>query len=227
MRPAFRFIQAVAFDMDGLSLNTEDIYGESGSILMSRRGKIFREDVRSRMTGLPAPKAYEVLIQAESLTETWEELHEESKAILGELLPSRVRPMPGLISILDELDRLKIPRCIATSSGHTFARRALELADIHHRMDFVVTAEDVARGKPYPDIYELAASRMGCEPEQMLVLEDSPIGVQAGVSAGCFVVAVPSSHVRDGNFEGSKHIVDRLDADEVFAVLRESKAPTR
>ncbi len=220
MLPNHRFIQAVAFDLDGLTLNTEEIYGESGTILMARRGKPFRDEVRRNMTGLPAPKAYEVLIEAEGLTETWEELHEESTHILEELMSSRVRPMPGLLALLDELDRLGLPRCIATSSTHYFAQRALKLADVHHRMDFVVTAEDVQRGKPYPDIYELAASRMKIDPTRVLVLEDSPTGARAGVAAGCCVIAVPSSHVRHGDFSGTRHVVEKLDASQVFEMLQ-------
>lgn len=219
MPPNHRFIQAVAFDLDGLTLNTEDIYGESGTILMARRGKSFDDEVRRRMTGLPAPKAYEVLIEAEGLTESWEELHEESKHILEELMPSRVRPMPGLLALLEELDRLGLPRCIATSSTHQFARRALTLAEVHHRMDFVVTAEDVRRGKPHPDIYELAASKMQCDPTRVLVLEDSPIGARAGVAAGCCVIAVPSSHVCRDDFQGTRYIVDQLDAREILETL--------
>ncbi len=66
-----RWIQAVALDMDGLSLNTEDLYGEVGQALMARRGKSFREEIRLQMTGLPAPQAYAVLIAAEELVETW------------------------------------------------------------------------------------------------------------------------------------------------------------
>ena len=72
-------IQAVAFDMDGLLLNTEDLYEEVTHALLAKRGKVFKEEVRRRMIGLPAPKAYQVLIESESLEETWEQLQLESE----------------------------------------------------------------------------------------------------------------------------------------------------
>ncbi len=215
-----RFIQAVALDMDGLSLNTEDLYGESGKRLMARRGKEFRDEVRRGMTGLPAPEAYAVLIDAEGLTESWEELHVETEAILAELMPGWVKPMPGLAALLDELDHLQLPRCIATSSSHAFARQALGLAGVLNRIDFIVTAEDVARGKPAPDIYLLAATRMNSQPSRMLVLEDSPTGARSGIDADCFVVAIPSSHVCHSDFGAIRFQARQLDAEEIFEVLR-------
>ena len=77
-------IDAVAFDMDGLVLNTEDLYGEVGQIMMKQRGRTYRDEVRRAMIGLPAPQAFGVLIEAESLTETWQELQEEIGVVLVE-----------------------------------------------------------------------------------------------------------------------------------------------
>jgi HAD superfamily hydrolase (TIGR01509 family) len=211
--------------MDGLTLNTEDLYGEVGQMMMARRGKRFTDAVRRGMTGRPAPEAYAVLIQAEGLAETWQELHRECAELLEELVPRRVAPMPGLLTLLDELDRLQLPRCIATSSPHSFAANALRHAGVDSRIDFIVTADDVARGKPAPDIYHLAASRMACDPGRLLVLEDSPIGAEAGVKAGCQVIAVPSPHVEDSTFEGIHRRVSRLDALEITRALHAADWP--
>ncbi len=215
-----RWIQAVALDMDGLTLNTEDLYEEVGQELMTRRGKSYRDEVRQRMMGLPAPQAYEVLIRAEGLTESWEELHQESDAIFERILPNRVQPMPGLLELLDELDTLSLPRCIATSSTASFAKLALGLAGVLPRIDFILTPIDVEHGKPAPDIYCLAASRMKTQPERMLVLEDSSIGTQAGVRSGANVISVPSRHTQGGNFLGARHIVPSLKHVAIYEALR-------
>ncbi len=150
MHPATRFIQAVALDMDGLSLNTEDLYQEVGGELMRRRGKLFREEVRMQMMGRPAPQAYAVLIRAEGLRDTWQELQQEADTIFEDLLPRKVQAMPGLHEFLDELDRWGLPRCIATSSRRSFAEAALTYAGVRSRIDFIVTVEDVQHGKPSP-----------------------------------------------------------------------------
>ena len=215
-----RWIQAVALDMDGLSLNTEDLYEEVGHALMARRGKTYRDDVRKRMTGLPARQAYAVLIEAESLSESWEQLQEESDALFDGILAHRVQPMPGLMELLDELDHLGLPRCIATSSNVTFATRSLGYAGVLSRIDFILTAADVAHGKPAPDIYQLAAVRMKTSTDRMLVLEDSSIGTLAGVRSGAQVIAVPSRHTRGCDFTGARHVVDSLEDALIFELLR-------
>ncbi len=203
-------IDAVAFDMDGLLLNTEDLYGEVGEIMMQRRGKVYRDEVRRGMIGLPAPQAFGVLIEAESLKETWEELQEETDQVFDELLPTRLRLMPGVSELLTQLENAGVPKCIATSSTPGFAHKALNLVGLFQRFDFVITATDVRKGKPSPDIYEAAAARMGVATANMLVLEDSPIGTKAGVAAGAYVVSVPNEHTIDGCFAGAKWVADSL-----------------
>jgi len=172
-------ITSVAFDMDGLLLNTEDLYNDVGEILMQRRGKLYRDSVRKRMIGLPAPQAFGVLIEAESLSETWEELHDETLAIFDAILPTRLALMPGAKELLQLVESLNIPRCVATSSSREFAEKALRQLGVLSHLDFVLTAADVPRGKPYPDIYLESAKRMGSDISSMLVLEDSPNGTRA------------------------------------------------
>lgn len=211
-------IEAVAFDMDGLTLNTEDLFEEVGNILMARRGKLYREEVRNQMMGLPAPYAYRVLIEAEQLSETWEQLQKETDEIFIDLLPGRVKPMPGILDLLDRLDARGMPRCICTSSHAEFADRALTLAGVRDRIDFVLTPRDVERGKPAPDIYLKAAQRMQVAIDRVLVLEDSSVGTQAGVASGAYVISVPSRHTRHGKFDGAQHIADGI-SDPAIAQL--------
>jgi HAD superfamily hydrolase (TIGR01509 family) len=213
-------IRAVAFDMDGLLLNTEDLYGEVGEILMQRRGKSYRDEVRKGMIGLPAPQAYGVLIQAEELTETWQELHEETEEIFAEILESRIGLMPGVEEILTRVEELGLPKCVATSSTQDFAKRALGLVGIYERFDFVITAAEVERGKPHPDIYLESAARMGVQTAEMLVFEDSPMGTRAGVAAGAYVVSVPNEHTIDGDFSQAQWIAETLNDPRLKILLR-------
>jgi HAD superfamily hydrolase (TIGR01509 family) len=216
-------IRAVAFDMDGLILNTEDLYDQVGTILMERRGRMYREEVRQQMIGLQAKHAFEILIREERLVETWQDLQEETDSIFEEILPSQLRAMPGLEEFVQEVDRLKLPKCVATSSTHAFARKALGQLNLLSAFDFVITAEDVEQGKPKPDIYLKAASRMNIAVEEMLVLEDSPKGTAAGVSAGAYVVSVPNEHTKKGTFHGCKWIADTLRDNRLYELLQEAQ----
>ncbi|MEQ1829793.1 MAG: HAD-IA family hydrolase [Pirellula sp.] len=212
-------IQGVALDMDGLLLNTEDLYGEVGNILMGRRGKIYRDDVRQQMIGLPAEQAYGVLIREEQLKESWQALQRETDEIFEDLLPNQLAMMHGVEELLDHLDNLRLPRCVATSSTKDFATRALSLVGVLKRVDFVITAEEVERGKPFPDIYLESAQRMGIPIHHTLVLEDSPTGTKAGVSAGAYVVSVPNEHTRQGRFDGCQWIADTLRDKRIYDLL--------
>jgi len=203
-------IQAVAFDMDGLLLNTEDLYEEVGQILLQRRGKPYREEVRQRMIGLPAPEAFGVVIEHEGLTDTWQELQKETDEIFEGILDERLRLMHGVEEFLQAIESRKMPKCVATSSTQYFATKALQMVGIYERFDFVVTAAEVGKGKPHPDIYQVAAKRMGVDPKNMLVLEDSENGTKAGVAAEAYVVSVPNRHTEQGRFHGAKLIAKTL-----------------
>lgn len=205
-----RGVKGVAFDMDGLLLNTEDLYEQVGHELMKRRGKEYREEVRKKMIGLPAPKAFGVLIEEEELDESWEQLQRETDELFDDILQNQLAVMAGVEEILGLVESKRLPRCVATSSTRTFAEKALGKMKILARMDFVITAEDVARGKPHPDIYLEAAEKMGIPVTKMLVLEDSEHGTAAGVAANAIVISVPNQHTKHGRFEGASVIVDTL-----------------
>lgn len=203
-------IAAVAFDMDGLLVNTEELYTQVGQALLQRRGRVFSHELKNAMTGLPGPQAFALMIEREELTDSVQVLEAESEAIFVDLLPKQVRLLAGVEQVLDRLDQLGFPRCVATSSSPQFAETVLTLVKIISRFDFVITARDVDRGKPKPDIYLAAAQRMKVEPKNMLVLEDSHHGCRAGVTSGACTVAVPGDHSRDHDFSGVHARVNSL-----------------
>jgi len=98
---------------------------------------------------------------------------------------------PGLLPLLDWVEQQDLPRAVGTSSNAAEAELCLTLAGIRDRFATVVTVDQVAAGKPSPDIFLLAAQRLGVAPHQCLVLEDSNAGVQAAQAAGMAVVMVP------------------------------------
>ncbi len=217
---------AVAFDLDGTTLNSEDLYLEVCSELMRRRGHEYDVETRSKMMGLPPPQAYQVLIHSKELSDSPEQLQIESDEIFEGILEEKLQPMPGVVDLLDQLDLLQMPRCIATSSRCSFAERALRIVGLLHRFDFIITAEHVAHGKPFPDIYLEAASRMKVDVSELLVLEDSAIGVRAGVSAGAIVVAVPNHHTLGSDFNGATLEVASLMDQRFWSFFRQAKKKT-
>ena len=88
------------------------------------------------------------------------------------------------------------------------------------RFQFVLTCDDVRHGKPDPEIYRLAAERLGIRPERMLVLEDSQNGCRAAVAAGAVAVAVPGGHSRRHDFTGARLIAESLADPRLYELLQ-------
>ena len=159
------------------------------------------------------------MIRQHGLSESWEELAVESNDIFLTLLPDRLAMMPGLAELLDALERAGIPKAIATSSARKLADACLAPWDLARRFRFILTAEDVSRGKPNPEIYLTAARRLDVAPRQMLVLEDSENGCRAAAAAGAFAVAVPGSHSRQHDFSSAALAIDSLADPRLYAAL--------
>ena len=212
-------MRAVVFDMDGLMFNTEDVYTAVGTELLRRRGHTFTAELKDAMMGLQAEASLEKMIEHCNLAETWRELAAESNRLFIEFLPSRLAPMPGLLDLLDTLERAEIPKGIATSSTLKLVEPCLAPFDMQKRFRFILTSEDITQGKPDPEIYRTAAQRFGVAPAEMMVLEDSQNGCRAAASAGAFAVAVPGEHSRTHDFSTASLVADSLADPRIYEVL--------
>ena len=200
-------------------INTEEIYDDVGDQLLQRRGKRFSRELKDRMMGRPGAAAIGAMINFHRLTDSIQTLQRESEDIFRELLPTRLAPMPGLIEILDRLDQASIPKAIATSSRRRFVNRILSLLKIKSTFQFILTAEDVTRGKPDPEIYTTAANRFELSPEHVMALEDSETGSRAAVAAKTCVIAVPGRHSRHHDFSGVQFIAESLSDARIYETL--------
>ena len=218
-------VQAVAFDLDGLLVNTEELYQDVGRELLHRRGKVFDADLLDAMMGRPQQIALQVMIDWHHLNTTVETLAAETKEIFQGLLSTRLQPMPGATDLVQRVEESGRPCGVATSSGPEFAHDVLTRVGLLDQIGFVLTAADVSQGKPHPEIYQLAASRAGVPPEQMLVFEDSATGCAAAVAAGAIVVAVPGGHSRRHAFPGAHFIAESLADPRIAELLSEPAKP--
>jgi len=213
-------LRAVVFDLDGLLINSEDLYEQAGELLLQRRGKDYDAKLREKMMGRPAVDAIRLMIDYHSLPDRLEDLLCECNEILESLMANSLAPMPGVEELLADLQRTRLPIAIATSGMREYADRALTRLDLKGYFRFVLTAEDIRRGKPDPEVYLLAAERLGLTPREMMVLEDSANGCRAAVAAGAYTVAVPNRHTRDHEFMGVQLIADTLADPRIRAALQ-------
>jgi HAD superfamily hydrolase (TIGR01509 family) len=201
---------AVVFDLDGLIANTEDLYEQAGETVLARRGKTYDAELREKMMGRPVVDALRIMIDCHALPDPLDDLMCECKEVLQGLLATSLAAMPGLMDFLEELRAAHVPTAVATSGTREYAEFVLSRLDIRDRFRFVLTAEDIHRGKPDPEVYLLAAKRLELSPQQIMVLEDSANGCRAGVAAGAFTVAVPNRHTQQHNFTGVQFIANWL-----------------
>ena len=134
-------------------------------------------------------------------------MRERDRRVL-EIIRKGVEPMPGLREILESL-RPRFKLAIATSARAEFAEMIIGGLGLRDYFAVLQTSDDITRGKPDPEIYLLAMSKLAVEPVNCCVLEDSSNGALAGKRAGAYVIAVPSQYTRSQDFS----FVDDIAAD--------------
>jgi len=185
-------VDALVFDMDGLLLNTETLANRALHLAAAELGLDMPQSFCFQMIGVPADGCRRLLrerfgpdVAADRFFALAGE-HQMSQMDRG-LLELR----PGVLVLLDYLDAHGVARAVATSSAGHKAQHHLTAAGIIDRFDVIVTRDDVARGKPYPDLFLHAASLLGVPPTRCLALEDSHNGVRAAHAAAMPVIMVP------------------------------------
>lgn len=191
-------IEGVLFDMDGLMTDTERLFLEMWCQYMKEQGFPEHRDVVQHCIGLNHrdTRAY----VAQRLGDDFDYLHimeEVGKRSERYCRQHGVPVKPGLYTLLDYLDSVKIPYAVATSTGHKNAAWRLQNIGVLDRLSGLVTGDMVQNGKPNPEIFLKAADSLRLPAEKCLVLEDSPHGIQAAYSAGCSVVMVPDMKAPD------------------------------
>ena len=214
-----RKVDAVAFDLDGLMFNTEELYEDCGGELLRRRGKQVTQELLSEMMGRQSHVALQIMIDWHDLNATVKELQAETDEIFGGLLSERLAPLPGLLTLVNALEQNGVAKAITTSSRRGFVDDCLEISGLAGRFDFILSAEDITHGKPDPEIYLTAARCFDVTPARLLVPEDSHNGCRAAINAGAFAVAVPGQHSRQHCFEGARFVAESLEDPRIYESL--------
>jgi beta-phosphoglucomutase len=201
-------IDALIFDMDGVLADTEPFHIRSWELTMEKVSpsimateqarRTFRE-AREKLTGMSSADIGRAFIRQYDMRLPVEELLSLKRGFFRGMIAKDITLFPGL---LEELGRWKsLPIGLATSSSRVEAEFMISHLGIADLFDPIVTSDDVKRAKPAPDCYLLAAERLGRNPADCVVIEDSGHGIRAGLAAGARVVAVESA-VPAGDIEG-------------------------
>ncbi|XP_075984613.1 pseudouridine-5'-phosphatase-like isoform X2 [Anticarsia gemmatalis] len=199
----FRPVTHVLFDMDGLLLNTEELYTIGFEKLANRYGKSFTFALKTKIMGMQTIEFSKHIINDLELPLTVEEFVMETRKIFTELFPQS-KIMPGAEKLLRHLHEHNVGIGLATSSSNeTYEMKTVNHKELFNLFPYKTMGSSdpaVKRGKPFPDIFLVAANKFPEKPspDKCLVFEDSINGVKSGRAAGMQVVMVPDRRLDRG-----------------------------
>jgi HAD superfamily hydrolase (TIGR01509 family) len=183
-------VAAVVFDLDGVIVRSEAIWASAREEVTREHGGRWPEGTERRMMGMSSPEWSAFMHDELGVALAPPEI---STIVVDRLLELYRRELPLIPGATEAVRRLAAawPLGLASSANRPVIELVLELAGIADRFAAVLSSEEVARGKPAPDVYLEAASRLGVQPGATVVIEDSTNGILAGVAAGMAVIAIP------------------------------------
>lgn len=183
---------AVIFDLDGTLIDSEPVFNAVAKLAALDFDRCFTDELYLDLVGLPGTEVEKGILDAfgqdfpleafrQRFAKYWEE-HVEAHGI---------GVKPGVVELVDRLDDLAVPYAVATSTPHDQAVQSLHLASFADRFEFLIGGDQIANGKPAPDIYLQAAKLIATEATQCIAIEDSKVGVRAASAASMYTIMVP------------------------------------
>ena len=189
--------RAVIFDLDGVLADSEPWWNQIDAKLLAEHGVTYRGEYHENVLGINYRLAVEFYKKAFNLSVPTENMMRRRGEIATEFFASKIGLFPHTKEVLEELRQMNLRLAVATSSVSASARPLLDRHDLTKFFEVIVTGEEVERGKPAPDIYFRAAERLGVEPNECLVIEDSLSGIAAAKAANMQVAAIPDTRFVD------------------------------
>lgn len=194
--------RGIIFDMDGLLIDSEIVWQKVEADLLATHGSTFDMEIARKHMGMRIDEAAAVMVQEYGLS--CDPIHFSSQLVDALLFEFDINLdlMPGAAEIMEQAATLGVPVAIASSSPMRVVEHVVNRFAWRPIVAFLCAGDEVARGKPSPEVFILAAERMGVAPVHCLVLEDSVNGARAAKAAGMRCIAVPNHAYDASHFEG-------------------------
>jgi HAD superfamily hydrolase (TIGR01509 family) len=186
-------IEAVVFDLDGVIVDSEQVWDDVCEQLAKERGGRWHEGAQAAMMGMSSPEWSVYMHDEIGLEESPEEINDE---VVGRMLARYRESLPLIDGAVEAVRRLapEFTLAVASSSNRPLIEVVLEKTGLAELFAVTVSSEEVAAGKPAPDVYLETARRLGVEPVRCAAIEDSANGIRAAHAAGMRLIAIPNRH---------------------------------
>ncbi len=205
-----RGIDAVIFDMDGVLADSEPLHQHVIRGLLAEYGVDWSPHGHDPTVGMRSLESFEFICSRHALPHDPRRLDALYTERVLPVLRARVTPMPGVPDVPRALAARGLRLAVASSSGPAVIDTTLTTLGVRPLFETVVSGVEVARGKPAPDVFLEAATRLGVAPEACVVIEDSERGVRAARAARMRCVAVPCDATRDHDFRDATLVLPSL-----------------
>jgi HAD superfamily hydrolase (TIGR01509 family) len=187
-------IEAVVFDMDGVLVDTEHLWDEVREALTEEWGGRYTPEAQEAMMGMSSREWSRYLHEIVGLREPPEVINDEVVRRMLARYENELPVIPGAVDAVRRLGGAGFRLAVASSSNRELIDAVLRRLGVTELFEVTVSSEEVARGKPAPDVYLKAARRLGVAPARCAAIEDSASGIRAAHAAGMRVVAYPNRH---------------------------------
>jgi HAD superfamily hydrolase (TIGR01509 family) len=184
-------IDAVVFDLDGVLVQSEEIWDDVRATYVRERGGRYDDDIQRAMMGMSSPEWSRFLHDSAGVSDEPAAINDE---VVRRMLAAYRRHLPTIDGAVDAVRRLaaRFTLGLASSSNRPLIDTVLEVAGLGQFFDATVSSEEVARGKPAPDVYLEAARRLRVDATRCTAVEDSHGGIRSAKAAGMRVIAIPN-----------------------------------
>lgn len=203
-------LQAIVLDMDGLLLDSERVSEALYVELLAELGHTMSPAFYRQMVGLRERESYAMVIDAFHLDLSPDDLHERLIGRWRDRVQAGIPTMPGVFEFHAAVTERGIPWGIATASPRWYAEQNVAALGWGAACGAIAAGDEVRESKPAPDVYLLAADRLGVAPERCLALEDSDPGCRAAAAAGMRVGVVPNEYTASAEFACAHHRFNSL-----------------
>ena len=179
-------IKAVLFDLDGVLVEAVDLHRIAFLEALRPHKEVSEEYHQEHLNGLPTKKKLERL---GFYNDQIEEINSKKQEITFDLIPDMIKPVPEVLHVVNHLKKNSIPFAVCCNSIRKSCEMLLEYAGVEG-FDFIISNQEVVYPKPHPEMYVQAIHRLGLRPEEVLIVEDSPVGLEAAYATGAQVCEI-------------------------------------